>query len=75
MDEETWKHIKQILKDIENEDGLISFPVTGEFIEVEGTYTFYTDEVLRVLCEEWDPIDAEDTSLAQDMLKQIGIKI
>jgi hypothetical protein len=73
MDEETWKHIKQILKELEDEDGIVNFPVNGEF-KME-TYTFYTDEVMKILCEEWDPIDAEDTSLAQDMLRQIGVRV
>jgi hypothetical protein len=73
MDEETWKHIKQILKELEDEDGFVNFPVTGEFKMT--TYTFYTDEVMKILCEEWDPIDTEDTSLAQDMLRQIGVRV
>jgi hypothetical protein len=72
MDEETWKHIKQILKELEDEDGFVTFPVTGEF-KIE-TYTFYTDDVLKIFCEELDPIDVKDTSLAQEMLKQIGVK-
>ena len=72
MDEETWKHIKQILKELENEDGFVTFPVNSEFTQ---TYTFYTDEIMKIICEEWDPIDVSDTSLAADMLKNIGVNI
>ena len=74
MNEDDWKQIWQILKELEDENGFITFPVTGEF-----TYTqdmsFYTDDVFRILCEEIDSIDTSDTSLAQDMLKQIGVNI
>jgi hypothetical protein len=75
MDEETWKHIRQILKELEDENGFVTFPVTGQFSMSGDMYTFYTDEVMKILCEQWDPIDASDTSLAQDMLAQIGINV
>ena len=73
MDKETWEYIRQILKEFEDEGGFVSFPVEGEF--TQNSYTFYTDEIMKIICEEWDPIDASDTDLAVDMLKNIGVNI
>lgn len=74
MNENEWKQIWEILNELKDEDGFITFPVSLEY-----TYTqdmsFYTDDVFRMICEEFDPIDAEDTDLARDMLKGIGVNV
>lgn len=72
MDEESWKQIWQILKELEDENGFVNFPVSGTFTQ---EWSFETDDVFRILCEEWDPIDTSDTNLAKDMLKQIGVNV
>lgn len=74
MSGDDWKQIMQILNELKDENGFITFPVSGSFT-YEPDMSFYTDDVLRILCEQWDPIDASDTSLAQDMLKQIGVNV
>lgn len=74
MNDDEWKQVWQILKELADENGFVTFPISGEFTYNQDM-TFYTDEVYRMICEEWDPIDASDTSLAQDMLKQIGVNV
>lgn len=74
MDDDDWKQILQILKELEGENGYITFPISGEFVYTSNML-YSGHDVLKSLCEQWDPMDSSDTSLAQDMLKQIGVKV
>ena len=76
MSEEEWEYVLKILKDLEDENGFVTFPVSGSFnIDQTENMTFYTDDAMRTIYEEIEPIDASDTSLALDMLKQIGVNV
>jgi hypothetical protein len=74
MNEYEWKQIWEILNELKDENGFITFPVSVEYNLTEDM-KFYTDDVFRMICEELDPIDAEDTNLAQDMLRGIGVNV
>lgn len=74
MNEYEWKQIWEILNELKDENGFITFPVSVEYNLAEDM-KFYTDDVFRMICEELDPIDAKDTNLAQDMLRGIGVNV
>jgi galactokinase len=74
MNEYEWKQIWEILNELKDENGFITFPMSVEYNLTEDM-KFYTDDVFRMICEELDPIDAEDTNLAQDMLRGIGVNV
>lgn len=74
MNENEWKQIWEILNELKDENGFITFPVSVEYNLTEDM-TFYTDDVFRMICEELDPIDANDTDLARDMLRGIGVNV
>lgn len=74
MNENEWKQIWEILNELKDENGFITFPVSVEYNLTEDM-TFYTDDVFRMICEELDPIDTENTDLARDMLKGIGVNV
>lgn len=73
MNEEDWKYILQILKELEDENGYVTFPVSAEF-DMSQDYKFYTDDIMKMIHEEFDGIDTNDTSIAESMLNDIGIK-
>jgi hypothetical protein len=74
MNENEWKQIWEILNELKDENGFITFPASVEYTYIEDV-SFYTDDVFRMICEEFDPIDAENTDLAQDMLRGIGVNV
>ena len=73
MNEEERKYILQIVKELEDEDGFVTFPVSAEF-NISQDYKFYTDDVMKMIHEELDNINVDDTSIAKGMLNSIGIK-
>lgn len=74
MNEDEWKQIWEILKELKDEDGFVTFPVSVEYNLTE-EMKFYTDDVFRMIVEELDPIDVKDTDLAQNMLRGIGVNV
>lgn len=74
MNKNEWEQIWKILNQLKNEDGFITFPVSIEY-----TYTndmsFYTDDSLRIISEELDSISVENTDLANNMLRSIGVNV
>jgi len=71
MSEEEWKLILEIIKELEDKDGFVTFPITGEF---SNDYKFYTDDIMKMIAEELDSILVDDTTMAEHMLNKIGIK-
>lgn len=77
MEEHEWKKLWQIIKELEDEIGDFekTFSVSGSF-KHDGDYSFYTDDVYRILCEEIEPFDeVKNTKLAKRMLKEIGVNV
>lgn len=74
MNNNEWKQIWKILNQLKDKDGFITFPVSVEY-----TYTndmsFYTDDSLRIISEELDSISVENTDLANNMLRSIGVNV
>lgn len=74
MNGDEWKQIWEILNELEDEKGFITFPISVGYNYTQDT-SFYTGDVFRMICEEIDPIDVGDTDLACEMLRGIGVNL
>lgn len=74
MSEEEWKLILEVIKELEDKDGFVTFPISAESGDESEDYKFYTDDIMKMIDEELDNILVDDTTMAKHMLNTIGIK-